>query len=355
MKESRPYITLQTIALPFITLAAATAFFYFASPIVIPILIAISLAYVLSPAVWFFEKLKFPRVLSVIVVLLITLIVVGWVGYFLSAQVSDLFIELPQYWEGFLYLLSELKTDLIERGIIADTGELDLQEFQLKDFSGVTGYMVKGLTSVVTFVFGTVLIVFLTFFMLSDQRIIKRKLVTAFGKSEMGVAENIISKINEQIRNYLLTKFLVSAALGVVLTIWFLIIGVNYAYIWGPLAGMLNLVPYIGPFIGLFPPLIVSAIQFKAIMPVVWVLIAYVGTQSIEGNYITPRLIGERVNLSPLAVLAAVMYWTWLWGAIGIILAIPITAAIKIICDHIDSLRPIGVILGGKRDLQKEL
>jgi predicted PurR-regulated permease PerM len=354
VNESKPYLTLQTIALPFLALAAATAFFYFASPIVIPILLAISLAYVLSPAVWFFERLRIPHVFSVILVLLITLLVLGWVGYFLSAQANELFKDLPQYWEGFLLLLSELKSDLIQRGIISDTGELDLQEFQFKDFSGVTKYMVKGITSVVTFVFGLVLVVFLTFFMLSDQKIIKRKLVTALGKSEMGVAENILTEISEQIRRYILTKFLVSAALGVVLTIWFLIIGVNYAYIWGPLAGFLNLVPYIGPVIGIFPPLIVSAIQFKALMPVVWVLIAYAGTQSIEGNYITPKLIGERVNLSPLAVLAAVMYWTWLWGAIGIILAIPITAAIKIICDHIDSLRPIGVILGGKKDLEEK-
>jgi predicted PurR-regulated permease PerM len=213
--------------------------------------------------------------------------------------------------------------------------------------------MVKGITSVVSFTFGIILIVFLTFFMLLDQKFIKRKLVTAFGKSEMGVAENIITKISQQIRRYILIKFLVSAALGIVLTIWFLIIGVNYAYIWGPLAGFLNLIPYIGPVLGIFPPAIVAAIQFKAVMPVLWVLIAYAGTQSIEGNYVTPKLIGERVNLSPLAVLAGVMYWIWLWGAIGIIVAIPVTAAIKIICDHIDSLRPIGVILGGKKDLEK--
>lgn len=351
MQESKPYLTLQTIALPFLALAAATAFFYFASPVVIPILLAISLAYVLSPAVWFFEKLKIPHVLSIIIVLFITLLVVGWLAYFLSAQANELVKDLPQYWEGLLILLSELKTDLIQRGIISNSGELDLKEFQLKDFSGVTKYMVKGITSVVSVAFGAVLVAFLTFFILSDQKVIKRKLVTALGKSQMGVAEKIITEISEQIRNYVLTKFLVSAALGVVLTIWFLIIGVNYAYIWGPLAGFLNLIPYIGSLIGLFPPLIVAAIQFKALMPVVWVLVAYVGTQSIEGNYITPKLIAERVNLSPLAVLAGVMYWTWLWGAIGVVLAVPITAAIKVVCDHIDSLRPIGVILGGKKDL----
>jgi predicted PurR-regulated permease PerM len=105
--------------------------------------------------------------------------------------------------------------------------------------------------------------------------------------------------------------------------------------------------------LGIFPPSIVAAIQFKALMPVLWVVIAYAATQSIEGNYVTPKLIGEKVNLSPLAVLAGVMYWIWLWGVVGIIVAIPITAAIKIICDHIDSLRPIGVILGGKKDLEK--
>lgn len=352
MNETKSHFTLQTISYPFLALAAATAFFYFASPIVIPLVIAVSLAYVLAPFVSLLRRLKIPHILSVLLVILISLVIVFWVGYFLLAQANSLFKDLPKYYNGLLILLSDLKQDLISRGIISSgEGGIDFEVLKLKDFSGVTKYLVKGIGSILTFVFGSVLVAFLTFFILADQKVIKQKLVKAFGGSKRDVAESILIEISQQLKGFILIKFLVTIGLSIIFTIGFLLIGVNYAYIWGPLAGILNLVPYIGPAIGLFPPLIVAAIQFKSLMPVLWVLIFYEVVQIIEGNLITPRLIGERVNLNPLAVLVAAMYWIWLWGAIGIILAIPITASIKVICDHIDSLKPIGIILGGKKEL----
>jgi predicted PurR-regulated permease PerM len=179
---------------------------------------------------------------------------------------------------------------------------------------------------------------------------LKEKLIRAFGKSEKETARNILLEINKQIRAFLLVKFCTSMGLTIVFTIGLLIIGVNYAYIWGPLAGILNLIPYVGSIIGAVPPLIVAGVQFQAIMPMIWVLLLFVIFQNLEGNVISPKLIGDKLNLSPLAVLVSVMFWTWLWGAIGIVLAIPITASIKVICDHVESLEPIGILLGGKKD-----
>jgi predicted PurR-regulated permease PerM len=83
-------------------------------------------------------------------------------------------------------------------------------------------------------------------------------------------------------------------------------------------------------------------------MPVIWVLILFLVLQNLEGNLITPKLMGDKLNLNPLAILVSVMFWTWLWGAIGILLAIPITASAKVICDHVEALQSIGVLLGGK-------
>ena len=115
----------------------------------------------------------------------------------------------------------------------------------------------------------------------------------------------------------------------------------------------MNLIPYVGSVIGAIPPMILAGIQFGAVMPVIWVLLLFVVFQNLEGNVVSPKLIGDKLNLNPLAVMASVMYWTWLWGAVGIILAIPITAAVKVICDHVESLEPIGILLGGKRDREE--
>jgi len=348
MPELKRYLPLQTIALPFIALAAGTAFLYFAGPIVIPVIIAASLAYVLSPAVFLLKKLKIPHALAVIFIILISFFIIGVIGYFLFAQANSLIQDLPIYWNSVV----EFSIQFFEeyKGFLPGTEDFALRNLQFKDFSGVTKYLFRGISSTLSAFFSLVLILFLTFFILNDQEMLREKLIRAFGKSEKETARSILSEVNKQIRGFLLVKFGTSAGLAVVFTVGLLIIGVNYAYIWGPLAGLLNLIPYVGPIIGAIPPLIVAGVQFKAIMPMIWVLLLFLIFQNLEGNIISPKLIGDKLNLSPLAVLVSVMFWTWLWGAIGIILAIPITASLKVICDNVESLEPIGILMGGRKD-----
>jgi AI-2 transport protein TqsA len=348
MNESKRYLGIQTFVFPFLALAAATAFLYFARTIVIPVIIAVSLAYILSPAVSLLKKLKIPHVLAVILVLVISFFVLGVIGYLLFAQTNSLILNLPAYRNSVVQFFTQLLSKY--KGLLPQAGDFYLKSFQLKDLSGITKYLLSGISSTVSFSISLFLILFLTFFILNDQNMLKERLIRAFGKSEKETAEDILAEINKQIQGFLLVKFGTSLALAIIFTLGLLIIGVNYAYIWGPLAGILNLIPYIGSIIGALPPLIVAGVQFQAVMPVVWVLLLFVIFQNLEGNVISPKLIGDKLNLSPLAILISVMYWTWLWGAIGIVLAIPITASIKVICDHVESLEPIGILLGGRKD-----
>lgn len=348
MNESKRYLTLQTFVFPFLALAAATAFLYFASPIVIPVIVAASLAYILSPAVSLLKKLKIPHALAVILVLLISFFILGVIGYLLFAQANSLIQDLPTYWNSVVEFFTQLLNKY--KGLLPQAGEFYLKSFQLKDFSGIAKYLVRGISSTISIFSSLFLILLLTLFILNDQEMLKEKLIRAFGKSEKETAESILEEINKQIQSFLLVKFGTSFALAIIFTLGLLIIGVDYAYIWGPLAGVLNLIPYVGSIAGAIPPLIVAGVQFQAVMPVVWVLLLFVIFQNLEGNIISPKLIGDKLNLSPLAILISVMYWTWLWGAIGIVLAIPITASIKVICDHVESLEPIGILLGGRKD-----
>ncbi|MGB8658001.1 MAG: AI-2E family transporter [Candidatus Zixiibacteriota bacterium] len=350
MSQLKEFLPSQNVAFPLVALAAATAFLYFASPIVIPVVIAISLAYILSPAVSLLKKLKIPHVLAVILVLIISFLIITVIGYFLFLQASSLINQLPSYWNTLM--ASSVKFLDVYKKVFPHAKDLDGSSLQPKDFSGVTKYLFRGISSTVSFLSSLVLILFLTLFLLNDQEMMKRKLIRAFGKSGDQTVSKILEQVNRQIKTFLLVKFCTSVALAIIFTLGLSIIGVNYAYIWGPLAGILNVIPYAGSVIGAIPPLIVAGIQFGRIMPLVWVLLLFVIFQNLEGNVVTPKLIGDRLNLSPFAVLVSVMFWTWLWGAIGIILAIPITAAAKVICDHVESLQPIGILLGGKTDGQ---
>ena len=352
MNTPKTTLTLQTLALPFLALAAFTAFCYYASPIAIPIVISISLAYILSPFVLLLKKLKIPHIIAVLTVLVVALLVVGAIGYLLFIQANYLLADLPSYWQGFLNFLENLKAKLDSQTIFS-TEAFDLKSLEFKDFSGITKYLAKGIGSFLTLILESILIFFLVLFILNDQEMIKSKLILALGRFESSDKGRILNEINQQIKNFLWVKFLLTLGLAVTLTLGLLLIGVNYAYIWGPLAALADLIPFIGPVMGAIPPLIVAGIQFQAFMPVLWVLILFIVIQNIQSNLIQPKIIGESVNLRPLAVLISSMYWGWLWGAIGVVLAVPITASVKVICDHIDSLEPIGILLGGKKDLPK--
>lgn len=349
MQESKKYLTLQTFTLPFIAMAAVTAFFYFTAPIAVPVFIAISLAFILSPLVSFLRKLKIPHLIAVILVLVLALIVLSLIGYLLFVQINQFAADLPHYWESTLKLLEDLKVKFSTHKILSKFTQFDLTKLELKNFSDVPKYFVKGLSGLASFLFSSFLIFFLTFFILYDQKIIHSQLVKAFGKSEENVAHKIIAEINYRIKGFIVVKFVTTLFLAIIFTLGLRIMGVNYAYIWGPLAAITNLIPFVGAIIGLLPPLIVAIIQFNSFLIPLLVFIFFTAVQTLEGNLISPKLLEDKVNLSPLAILVSSMFWGWLWGAIGIILAVPITASLKVICDHIEPLQPIGIILSGRK------
>ncbi|MCK4404706.1 MAG: AI-2E family transporter, partial [candidate division Zixibacteria bacterium] len=262
MYESKQYLPLQNVALPFVAVAAATAFLYFASPIVIPVIIAVSLAYILSPAISLLKKIKIPHALAVILVLIISFFIIVVIGYFLFGQANSLIEDLPLYWNTIVEFSTKFLNTYQE--FFPQAKDLDLTSFQLQDFSGVTKYLFRGISSTISFMFSLLLVLFLTFFILNDQDMLKKKLIRAFSRSKEETGTEILEEISQQIQGFLLVKFGTSFALAIIFTLGLLIIGVNYAYILGPLAGVLNLIPFVGPIIGAIPPLIVAGVQFKA-------------------------------------------------------------------------------------------
>jgi len=350
MTEPKTYLTLQSIALPFLALAALTAFCYFASPILIPIIVSISLAYVLSPFIFFLKRFRTPHFIAVLLVLLISVVIVGFLNYLMLDQAISLIQQLPNYWNQILSFLNQIKQGLIDRGLIPPGQGIDFQNLQLKDFSFVSKYLARGLSSLFSIIFGSIFVFFLTLFILIDYPNLKRKVIKAFGKANEELSGKILTEINEQIKGFVIIKFSTTIALSLIYSIGFILLGLNYAYILGPLAGFLNLVPYLGPFFGLIFPVMVAVVQIQSFLPVLWIIIFYEVIQLLESNLITPKLLENKIDLNPLAILISSLFWAWLWGAIGIILAVPITATIKVVCDHIESLKPIGIIIGGKKE-----
>lgn len=344
------HLSLSTIAIPFLAVMAAAAFCYFARPIMVPLVTAVTLAYILSPAVDFLSR-KLPRTLSVLVIVGLAATLLGGLGFLLIQQGQAFASDLPGYWNSLRERLGDPQSwpSYLPQPF-ADwlkTSPPDLQDpLASLDLQALTGKLFAGLGSILGFLGWATLVALLTLFILLDMPHMRKQLVRAMGSRHELAMSAALSDIDVQLRTFLVIKIGISAALGVVATVGLLLLDVPYAWVWGPLAGLLNIVPYVGALISSIPPIVLVAIDRGSIVPGLWVAAFLVLLQQVEGNFVTPKIMGDKVQLNVVAVLLASMVWGWLWGALGVLLAIPITAALKVVCERIEPLRPIAVLLG---------
>ena len=192
-----------------------------------------------------------------------------------------------------------------------------------------------------------VMIFFLTLFLLIADDLFKRKLVKHIGAFERKrITVQILDEIGLQIERFLLVQILTSAIVAVVtgLALWYL--GLNQPAVWGLVAGLLNSIPYFGPVIVSAALSVVAYMQFGDLGRTVTISATALGITTIEGWLLTPLLLGKVAQMNRIAVFAALLFWTWIWGVWGMLLAIPITMAIKVVCDHVEPFRPVGDFLG---------
>jgi predicted PurR-regulated permease PerM len=350
MTTNKQTLTVNVIAVPVLAAAAFTALCYFAAPLLVPLVTSLTLAYVLWPAVALLRRFKVPHLLAVAIVMLIVVLLVFTAGLIIYGEVKDFAQTVPSYWMKF----QTLRTTWVQEypvldQLVPEQVESILDQIDVGQLSVIPKYFFKITGGVLSVAGQLTLILLLTVFMLIEQKGLTHRLRVAFGSEQEHATGEIINEISRQIAGYVWVRFITTLGLTIIFTVGLLIGGVNYAYIWGPLAGLLNLVPYVGSIVGAFPPMIIAAVEAGSFVPMIWVFAFFMIVQFLESNLITPKLVGDELNISLLAQLLATIFWGWLWGAVGILLAVPITAAIKVICDNIDSLKPIGVLLSGDR------
>lgn len=344
-------ITVSVIAVPLLALVALTALCYFAAPILIPMVTAMTLAYVLWPLVSLLRRIKIPHIPAVIIVMLSFMFLLLIFGMIVYGEAKDFATQLPGYWNQFQELRTKWMSNypLFSETLFQKQGESLFNQIDISNFAVVPKYLLKGIGGVVSFSGQAILVLLLTLFMLVEQKGLTARLKRALGDESEGASGQLIQAISRQLAGYIWVRALTTFGLAVIFTLGLVIGGVDYPYIWGPLAALLNLIPYVGAFIGAIPPMIMAAVQASSFLPMIWVFLFFMIVQFFESNVITPKLLGNQLNISLLAQLIATIFWGWLWGAIGIILAVPITAALKVVCDNIDSLKPIGVLLSGDK------
>ena len=330
--------------LAILTIIAIGMVLQVAQSVFIPLVIAWLLSYILGPVVNVMTRRRIPTGIAVFVVLLLVFGVCYLAGIFFHQRFMAFVNAYPRYAERLNDLLLKLSQDWNYN---------PLKEFNWVQQGGA--FLLSMSQPVLSFLSKLIMVIIFLVFLLLGKPYFHYKVRKAFSQSNAEHLTQIINTIATQIGQYLGIQFLISLATGVLIWAALSIIGVDFAITWGALAFFLNFIPTIGSIVASIPPILLALIQFHpSLMKFVLTILAILAIQVIMGNILTPKVMGDRLNLSPVVVLVSLLFWGWLWGVVGALLSVPIAAMIKIVCENIEPLQPISILMGSGKSFRKE-
>jgi predicted PurR-regulated permease PerM len=353
------------VALVVIAAAAAVGLLYWAREVFIPIVLSVLLSYALEPIVSLLVRLHLPRILSAAIVILLFTGGVLYSGYALSDDAMDMVAAVP---EAAAKLRTSLRRSGPQQGTLAQVQraatELQrtadaaaarnpvgagVQRVQVEEpVFDVRQYVSWGSANAVAFAGQAVLVVFFVFFLLASGDLVKRKLVKIAGPSfeKKKITVQILNEIDAQIERFLLLRVLTSIIVGAVTWLAFRWLGVNHAPMWGVAAGVLNSIPYFGPVLVAGATAVAAFLQFGTVTMALYVAGVSVVITSLEGWLLTPWLTSRAARTNEVAMFIGLIFWSFVWGVWGTLLAVPMLVVVKAFCDRIEDLKPIGELLG---------
>ena len=327
-----------TVYLFIIALVAGGAVLRLTGGIFIPLVIALLLSFAFSPVVNFLSRYHVPRIVSILLVLLVFVAFGVLIGMIVYSSFQSLLQEFPTYQARF----SRLLRDLIERfDLPADIiGRLEITRTvgnALLSFSG--GF--------VSFGSGFMLVLLFLLFLLLEMPYMRSKTTLAFRGETTRRLSRVFLHVTSQVGRYVAVKLFVSILTALVVYISFSIIGVDFPFIWAVLTFLFNFIPSIGSIVITFISAIFAFVQFFPDWnPIIATIISMGTAQFFIGNVIDPKLLGDRLNLSPVVILISLLFWGWLWDVAGLFLAVPLTVMIKIVLDNTPGMEAFGILMG---------
>jgi predicted PurR-regulated permease PerM len=340
----------RVVGLTVISTAAVVGLLYYGRPLLVPIAFALFLSFALRPFVSLLERAGVPRVLAI---LLILFVIVGGVALLVinvTAQLNQFFAELPRYQARIRDLLTrimEFVNGLRERmGSILPEDSRGVREVKLTESQlDTTRALFTQVGATLGIILYTASIPFLTFFMLKDREKFGRVLAGIFTRNERLGEADVTGAISRTMTAYATGLSFVMLIMAGATTLTLMVLRINYYYVLGPIAGIAILLPYIGVTLSTVPAVAVAYFQFDGEKALV-VLAVYGLLQFLEGNVLTPFIVGGKVRLFPLTVMIAFIFWGTIWGVSGAVLAVPLTSALKVICEHVRGWEGLARLLG---------
>ncbi len=354
--------------------------------VLVPVALAVMLTFILTPVVKALERRSLPRIVAVTVVIVLTLGVVGGSGYVLSRQFNDLAAQFPHYAATIKQKFATLRASRtgaianIQRTLDKVSHELDTQEMETekKDRPKADGKALevqKNVQSVLMIpseptdverfwglvepVFAPLakvgIVLVLTIFMLSQREDLRNRFIRVVGQGRVTLTTRTMDEAGQRISRFLLTQSVINAGFGLIVAVALFWIGVPYAILWGVTAALLRFVPYVGSLLAMLLPTALAFVLFEGWGRTLATLGLFLSLDAVTANVIEPLLIGHHTGVSSLALLVSALFWTWLWGPVGLVLSTPLTVCLAVLGKHVPRLEFLVVLLGDEPALETDI
>jgi predicted PurR-regulated permease PerM len=337
------------VALVGLALLAVLYTLHLAQAFVLPIVLAILLNLLLSPVVRILRNYRIPAPLGAGILIVLVLGIVGFGAYRLTPAASAWVARAPESLATLQRKVQTLRrpmermTRAAEQVEQATDMDKKTPQVEIKGPS-LTKQVFGGTTTVLS---AAMVVIFLTYFLLAAGDLFLQKLVGLLPQfKDKKTAVRIVRDTEAQISSYLVITTMINAGVGVATGLALALLGMPNPVLWGVVAAVLNFVPYIGGLVNTVILTLAALLTFEDVGHALLVPVVFTAINILEGNLITPMIVGRRMRLNTVAVFIGLIFWWYLWGIPGALLAVPIMATIKIACDHIESLAPIGEFLG---------
>ncbi len=338
-----------TFSLRVIAGAIILLFAYYAQGVVITLVLSILLAYCLDPVVEFLERWRVPRTIGSMVMVLLLCAVIGAVGYGLWSRVSDFAESWPKYSGAWRQTVASIESKIsgIERGVsgaaATPPGNQPTPQYEPSRSSEVVRTLIlRGMGSLYALFLEITFVPFLVFFMLAGKREAWHGTLQLFPASRRTQVKEMLEDLRIVLRDYVLWMSVVTLMVITFSSLFFWVLGLEYPILLGIVSGVLNMVPYIGAVLAWLPAFMLALTKWQTIGWFLLIAGVLTGIHIFALNLIAPQLVGKRLRLNAVAITIALLFWGWVWGGMGLLLAIPITATLRVFCEHTESWKPVG-------------
>lgn len=333
---------------------------YFARAFFMPVILAFLLALTLTPIVRLLRRHGISEVISATLLVLLSICIFASVGYLLSGPIIDLINNTSSIGQQLAERLAQLRRPLEKIMQISHQIEQLTQTSQEPGIQRVamaqSGILSAAASNILSAGTGLTIIFVMSLFLLASGTMFYEKIIQSFASlSEKKRALRVVYDVEREISHYLLTVTIINAGLGTVIALGLWALGMPNPLVWGAAAALLNFLPYVGALITIVLVTVMALISFDTIFYALLAPAFVILCDIVEGQFVTPMVVGRRLEINAVAILIAIAFWSWLWGFVGALMAVPLLVVIKVFCDHFDGLSHVGNFLAAQHAVVVEV